>query len=87
MVPDVGGDHSGWELPPVGRQTADREAYAMLVHGIASRPRPKPITSVAPAAGGPPRSCTPPNPRDQGPGGYPPHPPHARHGMLRALWH
>ena len=42
---------------------ANRRAYAGLVHGIASHPKPKPKTPAAPAASGPPQQH-PPNPRD-----------------------
>ena len=36
--------------------------HAVLVHGIASRPKPKPKTPAAPATGGPPQLHSP-NPR------------------------
>ena len=42
---------------------ANRRAHAGLVHGIASRPKPKPKASTTPATGGPPQPH-PPNPRD-----------------------
>ena len=61
---------------------ANRGAYAGEVHGIASRPRPKPKTPSQPAAA-PPRQ--PPGRLHQDPGGNPPHPRRAKHGMLRAF--
>ena len=41
----------------------DRGAYAALVHGIASRPKPNPTVPATLATGGPPQPH-PPNPRD-----------------------
>ena len=86
-----------WECPPTWSEitrvggfdpsAANRGAYAGLVHGIASRPKPKPKTPAAPAARGPPRPHPPqpPGHLHQGPRSNPPHPQHARHGMLRAF--
>ena len=42
---------------------ANRVAYAGLMHGISSRPKPKPKVPATPATGGPPHPH-PPNPRD-----------------------
>ena len=48
---------------------ANRGVYAGLVHGIASRFKPKPKVSATPATGGPP----------------PPHPPNTRDAVAKAL--
>ena len=42
---------------------ANRGAYAGLVHGVASRPKPKPKVPATPTTGGP-RQSHPPNPPD-----------------------
>ena len=44
-----------WGLDP---SAANRGAYAGLVHGIASRPKPKPKAPTTPATGGPPAATS-----------------------------
>ena len=54
------------EVMGIGRYdplAINRGAYAALVHGIASRPKPKPKAPRAPLTGGAPHP-DPPNPRD-----------------------
>ena len=79
MVADVVVDHGGWGIPPVGSQPGGKDG---LVHGIPYRPKPKtsPLArSRRPRAAAPPRT---PGCLYEDPGGNPPHPRHARHGML-----
>ena len=49
---DVVGDHGNGGFQPVGGQP---RVYAGLVHGIASRHKPKPNVPATPAARGPPQ--------------------------------
>ena len=66
---------------------ANKGAYASLVHGTASRPKPKPKTPSNPEAGGSPQPHPPQPPGclHQCPGGNPHHPRHTRHRMLCAF--
>ena len=82
VVPDVVGDHGAWGLQPVGGQPGGVWRIGAQHRLPPQAQDPQQARSRSPPAAAP---HQPPGRLLQGRGGNPPHPPHARHGMLCAF--